>query len=246
MSKIDDQTVPAALAQHLQPGEQLLHYAYGVKQPNIGLIILFYATIGGALAVTFMTKHYVIGLTNRRLLVLSLKPGFFTRCHLDRIVETFDFPLHEVPQMKVKTSGGMLFYDMKIETPARTWVAKFHRMGMSRNHDHCNAIGNVLNNPQMALQMGGQAPQLGAAPPGYGQQQPYGQPPQQQQYGQAPQQQQYGQPPQQQYGQPPQQQYGQPPQQQYGQPPQQGYPQQPGGPPGYPGGGNQGGGGYGR
>src|SRR6187200_1527973 len=121
MSKIDDQTVPAALSQHLQPGEQLLNYAYGVKQPNIGLIILFYATIGGALFVALMTKHYVIGLTNRRLLVVSVKPGFFTRCHLDRVVEVFDFSLHEVGQMKVKTSGGMLFYDMKIESPARTW-----------------------------------------------------------------------------------------------------------------------------
>lgn len=174
MSKIDDQTVPAALSRHLQPGEQLRHWAYGVKQPHIGLILLFYATIGGALAVAFMTKHYVIGLTDRRLLVISLKPGFFTRCHLDSVVEVFDFPLHELPRMKVTSSSGMLFSHFKIEAPNRTWVAKFHRMGMSRNHEHCAAIANVLGNPNAALQMGGAPPaQLGAPPPAYGQP-PYG------------------------------------------------------------------------
>ncbi len=193
MSTIDDQTVPAAIARHLQPGEQLRHWAYGVKQPNIGLILLFYATIGGALAVAFMTKHYVIGLTDRRLVVISLKPGFFTRCHLDRVVEVFDFPLHALPQMKVTSSSGMLFSHFRIEAPNRTWVAKFHRMGMSRNHEQCAAIASVLGNPHAAMQMGGAPPpQLGGPPP-YGQPPaPYGHPPQ----GQAP----YGHPPQGGYG----------------------------------------------
>lgn len=258
MSKIDDQTVPAALSRHLQPGEQLRHWAYGVKQPHIGLILLFYATIGGALAVAFMTKHYVIGLTDRRLLVISLKPGFFTRCHLDSVVEVFDFPLHELPRMKVTSSSGMLFSHFKIEAPNRTWVAKFHRMGMSRNHEHCAAIANVLGNPNAALQMGGAPPaQLGAPPPAYGQppyggQPAYGQPPPAQAYppqGQPP----YGQPPQPGYGAPqpgygPPVGYGSPPQPQHGQaghgPPPQGAP--PGHAPPYPG--NQGGGqgGFGR
>lgn len=262
MSRIDDQTVPAALQRVLQPGEQLRHYAYGVKQPNIGLILLFYATVGGALAVALMTKHYVVGLTDRRIVVLSLKPGFFTRCHLDKVVEVFDFPLAQLPQMKVKTSTGPLFTHMRVEGPGRTWIAKFHRMGMSRNRDHAMAIAGALGSPQAALGGMPGAPQLGA-PQGYGQQPAYGQPPQGAPYGQPgygappqgaygqppqpqpphgqpqpgfgpPQQGAYGQPPQQAYGQqPPQPGYGQPQQGAYGQPPQQAYGAPAGAPPGY-------------
>jgi hypothetical protein len=225
MSKIDDQTVPAALARHLQPGEQLRHWAYGVKQLNIGLILLFYVTIGGALAVALMTKHYVIGLTDRRLLVVRVKAGFFTRCHLDQVVEVFDFPLHEIPRMKVKSSSGMLFSHFRIEAPNRTWVAKFHRMGMSRNHEQCAAIANVLGNPHAAMQRGGAPPpQLGGPPPAYGQP-PYGAAPQAPWQGQGP----YGGQPS--YGQPPpphgQAPHGQAP---YGQAP---YGQAPYGQPGY-------------
>ncbi len=234
MSKIDDQTVPAALQQHLQPGEQLRNYAYGVKQPNIGLILFFYLTIGGAIFVAFMTKHYIIGLTDRRLLVVSVKPGFFTRCDLNKVVEVFDFPLAQLGSMKVKTSTGALFTHMRIETPARTWVAKFHRMGMSNNRQHTMAIADVLNNPHAAMQGGG-APQLGQAP--YGQPQgAYGQPPQPGAYGQPPQGQpgQYGAPAPQGYGAPQQAGYAPPPTQgqhgAYGQPPQ-GQPGQYGAPP---------------
>ena len=56
----DEAFVVNGFAPHLQPGERILHCAYGVKQPNIFLIILF---LGGLLA-WLLTKKYLVGLTD--------------------------------------------------------------------------------------------------------------------------------------------------------------------------------------
>ena len=73
MAVYKDETVGPIFAPQLQPGEQLMHWAYGVKQPHILLIILFIATIGGAIMVAVLTKHYLVGLTNfGRFVVLQV------------------------------------------------------------------------------------------------------------------------------------------------------------------------------
>ena len=252
MAKFSEDNLRNAIQPHLQPGEQVQYVAYGVKQPNILLLVLLLGGILGAL----LTKHYVIALTDRRLIVVQAKGGFFSIDLGAKAVASYTFA--ELSALPIKTSTGAIFTHIRIDA-STPFIAKFHRLASKTNRDHAVGITQALQgvkSGQMpaapaAQQMGqgygapqqqgyGQPPQQGAygQPP---QQQGYGQPPQQGAYGQPPQQQGYGQPPQQQgygqqqqgYGQPPQQQggYGQPPQQQgYGQPPQQqgyGQPQQP-------------------
>ncbi|MCC6554201.1 MAG: hypothetical protein IT372_14465 [Polyangiaceae bacterium] len=225
MAKLNEQTVPAAFQPHLQPGEQLRYYAFGVKQPNIVLIIIL-----PILGTWLLTKNYLIALTDRRFIVLEVPRAFFSVVgDINRPLKVMEYPLAQLAGINVKTETGMLFTHIRIDHPQQPFIAKFHRLGMKTNREHAMAICEALNAASRGQLPQGQpdAPQLG-----------YGQQPQQQGYGQ-PQQQGYGQPQQQGYGQLQQQGYGQPQQQGYGQP-QQGYGPPPGGQGGY--GGPQGGG----
>jgi hypothetical protein len=134
----DEQILPI-FAPHLQPGEQLMHWAYGVKQPHILVIFLLVATIGGIVAVAFLTKHYLVGLTSHgRFLVLQMSGK-----NVKAVTP------YQLGQMQgVKTSTGALFTHMKIEGPT-PWQAKFHRMGMKQNREHSMAMAAAIEGKQL-------------------------------------------------------------------------------------------------
>ena len=76
MARFKDPNVPAAaFAPYLEPGEHLRNVAFGVRQPNILLMLPLFAlaVLPGAIAVALLTKEYVVGLTDRRLIVLRFK-----------------------------------------------------------------------------------------------------------------------------------------------------------------------------
>ena len=130
MARFKDADVTAAVEPHLQPGEQLRNWAYGVKQPPLILIILL-----TPLAVAFLTKEYVAALTDRRLLVLRVKRKL-------QIEEVMEYPLDKLPP--AETSTGPLFTHIKIDDAAKPFVAKFHRAGMPHNREHATAIAAAL------------------------------------------------------------------------------------------------------
>ena len=101
MARYKDPIVTDVLGKQLMPGEQLQHWAYGVKQPHIGLIILLMcmAILPGAIAVAIMTKEYVIGLTSHRLLVLQVKGGKAT------IIGKQEYNRAALPPAKTSTGG---------------------------------------------------------------------------------------------------------------------------------------------
>lgn len=132
MARFNDPKVPtAAFTPYLQPGEQLKYCAYGVKQPNILLILLT-----GTIAAALMTKEYVIGLTDRRFIVLRFKSKNVN------VEEMLEYPLSSLPPVQASTGG--LFTHIKIVDPAKPFVAKFHRMGMPGNREHGMAIEAAL------------------------------------------------------------------------------------------------------
>ena len=132
MARFKDPNVPAAaFTPYLEPGEQLRHVAYGVKQPHVLLIALT-----GGIITALLTKEYVIGLTDRRLLVLRFKGKNV------QVQEVLDYSLSSLPP--VKTSTGSLFTHIKIDDPAKPFVAKFHRLGMSGNRENAMAIAAAL------------------------------------------------------------------------------------------------------
>lgn len=139
MARFKDPNVPAAaFTPYLEPGEQLKHWAYGVKQPSMLVILPLFALaiLPGAIAVALLTREYVIGLTDRRFIVLRFKGKNL------EVQEIIDYPLSSLPP--VKASTGSLFTNIKILDPAKPFVAKFHRLGMPGNREHGMAIEAAL------------------------------------------------------------------------------------------------------
>ena len=130
MARYKDAEVTVAIQPHLQPGERLRHWAYGVRQPH-PLFIIFLTPLGTAL----LTKEYVVALTDRRLLVFRVGRKL-------RIEEITEYALGDLPT--AKTSTGALFTHIKIEDAAKPFAAKFHRLGMANNREHAAAIAAAL------------------------------------------------------------------------------------------------------
>ena len=126
MARFNDENVPAAVQPHLQPGEELQNWAYGVKQPHVLVIALT-----GAILTAMLTKNYIVALTNRRLLVLRFEGSL-------KVTEVTEYPLFPGPQ--ASGSRGMIFTHLRINDAAKPFAAKFHRMGMPNNRAHSTAI----------------------------------------------------------------------------------------------------------
>jgi len=138
MARYKDPVVTEALSKQLHPGEQLQHWAYGVKQPPMGLIFLLVllAILPGLIAVALLTKEYVVGLTSHRLLILRVKGG---KC---QVLEVTEYSRGNLPP--AKTSTGGLFTHITLADPQKPFYAKFHRMGMPQNREHAMAIASAL------------------------------------------------------------------------------------------------------
>jgi hypothetical protein len=137
MAGYKDEDIPAIFGPHLQPGEQLMHWAYGVKQPNFFLIILFVATLN--ILTYVFTKNYLVGLTNMgRFLVLEMSGKTVKKAQA-----------YQLGQMQgVEVSTGLLFTHMKVKGPV-PWVAKFHRAGGKNNREHSIAIASAISGKQL-------------------------------------------------------------------------------------------------
>ena len=139
MARFSDPHIPAAaLTPYLEPGEQLKHWAYGIKQPSILLILPLFAlaVLPGAIAVAAMTKEYVVGLTDRRFIALRFKGKKI------EVKEVMSYSLNNLPA--VRASTGPIFTHIKIADAAKPFVAKFHRLGMAGNREHAMAIQAAL------------------------------------------------------------------------------------------------------
>jgi hypothetical protein len=138
MARFKDEKVQEAFLPHLQPGEQLRHWAFGVKQPHLVMIILLIAlaVLPGLIAIMLLTKQYIVGLTDRRFIVLKFKGNL-------KVTEVTEYSLS--PKPKASGSTGPIFTHIKIDDAARPFVAKFHRMGMTSNREHSQAMLAALS-----------------------------------------------------------------------------------------------------
>ena len=90
----------------------------------------------GVIAIAVMTKEYIVGLTDRRFIVLRFKGGKI------EVKEVIDYSLNNLPPVKASTGG--IFNHIKIDYPAKPFAAKFHRLGMPGNREHGMAIEAAL------------------------------------------------------------------------------------------------------
>jgi hypothetical protein len=97
----DPSVVPNAFEAHLEEGEEIKYYAYGVKQPSIWLIILLMclAILPGIIAIALLTKEYIVALTGGRFLAIRFSGSEIKE------KEFLEYQLGEIKD--VKTSKGV-------------------------------------------------------------------------------------------------------------------------------------------
>jgi hypothetical protein len=137
MARFKREDILAAFQPHLQPGEEITHHAFGVKQPHFLLLVglIFLGILPGIIAVFLLTKEYVVAMTNRRVIILQVKGKL-------NVKEMREFALGSVPP--ATTSTGGLFTHIKVQSEP-PFVAKFHRMGLPNNREDAMAIGAALS-----------------------------------------------------------------------------------------------------
>ena len=139
MARFKDPQIPAAAFKpYLESGETLQHWAYGVKQPSMAIVLplIVLAVLPGLIAQAMLTKEYVVGLTDRRFIVLQFSGSDV------KVKQIIEYPRGGV---KAKTSTGSLFTHINVLDPAKPFVAKFHRMGMQGNREHAMAIAAAIS-----------------------------------------------------------------------------------------------------
>ena len=142
MAKLNDEQIKQAFAAHLHPGETLKHWAFGVKQPSILLMLPLFALalLPGLIAVFILTKNYLVAVTDGRLVVLRVKG--ISNAELKEVTE---YDLHELRNESVKTSTGPLFTHIKIASDSKPFAAKFHRAFSKDNRAHAMAIAEAIS-----------------------------------------------------------------------------------------------------
>ncbi|HEX2901741.1 MAG TPA: hypothetical protein VHS96_18665 [Bacteroidia bacterium] len=122
----------------LQPGETLQYVALGQKRPAIGLIILlvFLGVLPGMVAVTMLTKNFLVALTDRRVIVARAKG-------IVQVEGWFDYPLGNVGgEVTVKTRKSSIKIAIAhLELP---FEATFLRSGSPLNLESAQAIADAL------------------------------------------------------------------------------------------------------
>lgn len=140
MARFRDESVPVAALARQMGGTAPEHWAYGVKQPNIGLIIVLFmlAILPGAIAVAILTKEYLIGLAGDRFVVVQFSGGQVN------VKQVLEYRVSEL-KGKARSSKGSLFTHIRIDDPAKPFIAKFHRLGAKQNKAHAEAIADAIS-----------------------------------------------------------------------------------------------------
>ena len=142
MAKLTEDLIKQTFQPHLQDGEELQYVAFGVRQPNLFLIIALFACaiLPGIIAVLLLTKNYLIGITDRRFIVLTIKS--MTNPEVKEVTE---YGLDEIKAMEVKTSTGGLFTHIEVKDEQKPFKAKFHRAFSKSNRPSAIAISDAIS-----------------------------------------------------------------------------------------------------
>ena len=142
MAKLKESDITTALGAHLEPGETLQQWAVGIRQPGLHIIVPLFALaiLPGAIAVQMLTKSYIVGLTDKRLIVLQVKS--ITNATLKGVMEFDRARLADAPGT---TRTGGLFTHMRIDWPEQSWRAKFHRAFARGHRERAMQIGAAIS-----------------------------------------------------------------------------------------------------
>ena len=147
MAKMTQDQIREMFAPHLEEGEVVQHMAFGVKQPNMLLIVLLFCCfiLPGAIAVVLLTKNFFIATTDSRFLVLQVKG--LTKLETKGVTK---YSLDELRSGDVTTSTGPLFTKIKVDIAGKPFVAKCHRAFSDFNRPNAMAICETISGTKAA------------------------------------------------------------------------------------------------
>ncbi|MCI0389217.1 MAG: hypothetical protein MOB07_10715 [Acidobacteria bacterium] len=158
-----------ALERHLEPGERLLYAAYGLQQSTpllilaifglmipVGLITLLFArantwllgviaffVIWGGLMISIIPlfrKDYLVGLTDRRLLILRVKTPVLT-INLQATLSFAAYPLDQLSEAQAGFSPLRVFIKLK----RHGLNLQFGGRGLNENYQQAVEIARALD-----------------------------------------------------------------------------------------------------
>ncbi len=131
MPRFDDEAfVLNAFGPHLKPAERILNHAFGVKRPNLFILIF------GVIIAWLLTKEYLVATTNRGRFIVLRFSGKLT------VKEVMTYRRDQLRGLRTKS--GPLFTHIDIDDPLQPFSAKFHRRGLKDNRSQAIAIAQSL------------------------------------------------------------------------------------------------------
>ncbi|MGB3541776.1 hypothetical protein [Rubrivirga sp.] len=129
-----DPAAQAAFAPHLRPGETLETWAYGQKMPSQVVMFLL-----GWLVQKLLTKEYLMGLTDQRVILLRVKGK------KANVLEVTEYDLGTVHPASIEIVRG--FGEVTIGEGDRPFEAKFNPVEAPDNLEHAQEIIAALRSP---------------------------------------------------------------------------------------------------
>ncbi len=130
--------VRGVLEEYLGDGEELEHWARGVRSPSwpVLTISFLFAALPALIVAVVITRHYAVGLTNRRFLVARVSSGLKVR-------EFMEYPLDDLSEV-VASPGTKL--RIHIYGKDRPFWMKFDKDagGVDRNVERGMALAYAL------------------------------------------------------------------------------------------------------
>ncbi len=137
MAKLTDDQIVEAFQPHLQQGETVSRWAYGIKQPSMAITVPLIAlgVLPGVIAMTMLTKHFLVGLTEKRLIALQIK-GFSNA----EVKEVIEYNRAGFAANPANVKDGKIFTSINIKDESKPFRVKFHRAFSKNNRPHAQAI----------------------------------------------------------------------------------------------------------
>lgn len=136
MAKFTEQSVSAAFQPYLQEGEFLTNAAYGGYQSAQRHVL---GCLLGPIIDAFLVKLYVVGLTNRRVLVIRLANRFGGNINA---AEVRHYLFDNLPP--VTATLGTFATELQIKDPAAPFRVNFAAVGVPNNYQRGQMIAREL------------------------------------------------------------------------------------------------------
>jgi len=151
MAQLDTKQMHEILSLALPTGERLQYCAYGVRQPNMLLMVPAFALaiVPGVILTHKLTRHYVVGMSRNYLIIAEISPKWRSMSLAVDAVKTCDaISLNALRGVEKRVKTGMIFTRIRFGTGRGRFEAKFHRAFSKSNAADAAAMAEIIGGLQ--------------------------------------------------------------------------------------------------